>query len=199
VGRNPRTQLRAVHRALADPLRIQLLELLSEEARSAKELAQVVGMPADRLYHHLSQLEEGHFIEISEYRKLPGGKVERIYAPTPIEPPADDASPADVARFLGAVLEATRADINAASLAQEAGRQREIALGRTVVRLNKEHFADLKSRIEHLVRAAQEDPDPDGVWTTVVWALVEREDRRTTTERLATPRRASAGGSKAMP
>lgn len=170
-------KLRAIHKALADPLRIQLLEALWARPRSASELATLVHKPADRLYHHLNQLEEGGLIEISEYRKLPGGKVERVYAPSAVEPPGDDASPGEVARFLNAALEATRADVNAASLAQEAGEHRRISLGRTVLRLNESHLDELQARIEDLLLAARGRPDEDGVWTTVLWTTVDREDR----------------------
>lgn len=48
-------------------------------------------MRPDRLYHHLAQLEDGKLIEVADYRRLPGGKVERVYGTAPIEPPGDDA------------------------------------------------------------------------------------------------------------
>jgi DNA-binding transcriptional ArsR family regulator len=181
VNERPEPRLQAVHRALADPLRIRLYELLVLRPQSAKELASRVGMRPDRLYHHLAQLEAGKLIEIAEYRPLAGGKVERVYAPTAVEPLVDDASPADVARMLGAALETTRADINAASLAKEAGEERLISLSRTGVRLNARHLAELRTAIEDLLLRAREHPDDDGVWTTVVWTAVDREDRRAKT------------------
>jgi DNA-binding transcriptional ArsR family regulator len=173
--------LRAVHRALADPLRIRLFELLVVRPRSARELAGRVDMRPDRLYHHLAQLEEAKLIEIAEYRPLPGGKVERVYAPAVTEPLADDASPADVALMLGAALETTRADINAAAQAQESGEERLISLNRTGLRLNAGHLAELRSAVEGLIERARAQPDEDGVWTTVLWAAVDREDRRSGT------------------
>ena len=172
-------RLRAIHRALADPLRIRLYELLAVRPRSAKELAGQVGMRADRLYHHLAQLEEAQLIEISEYRRLPGGKVERVYSPAAAEPAGDDASPADVALLFNAALETTRADINAATLAREAGQDRRMSLTRTGIRLNERHLAELKTAIEELLRAAQDHPDDDGVWSTVLWTAIDRQDRRT--------------------
>jgi DNA-binding transcriptional ArsR family regulator len=177
MTQNPSVQLRSVHRALADPLRIRLFELLAAQARSARELAEVVGMRPDRLYHHLGQLEEGGLIGISEYRRLPGGKVERVYAVTETEPPGDDESPPEVARMLGALLEITRADVNAATLAQEAGERRRIGAGRTVLRLNEQHLAALKGRVEQLLADARAHPDEDGVWTTVQWVAVDLQDR----------------------
>src|SRR3984957_14654517 len=136
MNEHPEPRLQAVHRALADPLRIRLFELLVLRPQSAKELAVRVGLRPDRLYHHLAQLEEGKLIEIAEYRPLAGGKVERVYAPTAVEPLVDDASPADVAPR-----------------------------------------ASQRSAIEDVLRQAREQLDEDGVWTTVLWSAVDREDR----------------------
>lgn len=175
---HPSPRLRAVHRALADPLRIRLLELVAVRPRSARELAGLTGRPANRLYHHLARLEEGGLIEVAEYRRVPGGKVERVYAPAAAEPPGDAASPAETAQFLSAVLEATRADISVAAQAQEAGEQRNITVVRSVVRVSERRLAGLSADIEELIRDAQDHPDDDGTWTTVLWAAVDRQDRR---------------------
>src|SRR5215469_7376876 len=139
--------LRSVHHALADPLRIRLLECLWGRPQSAKELAEWVGLAPARLYYHLAQLEEAKLIEIAEYRRLPGGKVERVYRPTPMEPPGDEATPLERAAFLGAMLEATRADITAASIATDAGERREITLLRTTFRLTEGELVDLRERL----------------------------------------------------
>jgi DNA-binding transcriptional ArsR family regulator len=174
----PSPRLRAVHRALADPLRIRLYELLVWRPQSAKELAERVGMRPDRLYHHLGQLEEGKLIEVAEYRRLPAGKVERVYAPASIEPSDGVPSPADVALLFGAALETTRADVNAAAEAQEAGEDRTMGLGRTVVHLNQLHLDELKATLERLFASATDRPDEDGVWTTLLWVAVDRQGRR---------------------
>lgn len=175
---HPIPRLRAIHRALADPLRIRLFELLSVRPQSARELAGRVDMRPERLYHHLAQLEEAKLIQIAEYRPLAGGKVERVYAPAAAEPPGDDATPADIALMFNAALETTRADINAAAAAREAGEDRQMTLTRTGVRLNRQHLAELTTAIGALLRAAQDHPDGDGAWTTVLWTAVERQDRR---------------------
>jgi DNA-binding transcriptional ArsR family regulator len=173
----PTPRLRAVHRALADPLRIRLVELLAVRPRSARELAELIGRQPNRLYHHLAQLELGGLIEVSEYRRVPGGKVERVYAPAAAEPPGDAASPAEQAQFLSAVLEVTRADITAAAQAGEAGEHRNVDLVRSVVRVSEGRLAHMKARIEQFVRAAEEQPDDTSVWTTILWVAVDRESR----------------------
>src|SRR5712691_7855085 len=106
-------RLRSVHRVLADPMRLRLLESLWGRPQSAKELAAWAGLPSDRLYYHLAQLEQAGLIEIAEYRRLPGGKVERVYRPTPIEPPDDEATPLEFAEFLGGRLVVTQTNITA--------------------------------------------------------------------------------------
>ncbi|MGH2495984.1 MAG: helix-turn-helix domain-containing protein [Ktedonobacteraceae bacterium] len=169
--------LRSVHRALADPMRVRLLECLWGRPQSVKELAAWAGLAPDRLYYHLAQLEQARLIEIAEYRRLPGGKVERVYRPTPVEPPGDEATPLEFAEFLGAMLEATRADITAASLAKQAGERREITLLRTTVRLSEVELITLREQLFERVRQAQEKPDDEGVWTRVVVTLVDLQDR----------------------
>lgn len=175
--KRPHSGLRSVHRALADPLRIRLLECLWGRPQSAKELAAWAGLPPDRLYYHLAQLEQAGLIAIAEYRRLQGGKVERVYRPTSVEPPGDEATPLEFADFLGAMLEATRADITAAGMAKDAGQRREITLTRATVRLSEADLVTLRDRLLELVRQAQGKPDAEGIWTRVVVTLVDVEDR----------------------
>lgn len=169
---------RAVHQALADPLRIRLLEALWETPRSARELAECVEMPAERLYYHLGQLESARLVEVAEYRRLARGKVERVYSPAVVEPPGDAASPEDVSAFLGSMLDATRADIAAAYRAKAAGRRREVDLLRGSLRLTDEALTELRGYSKQLASRFQ-DPKTqgDGVWTSVIFAVVDIQDR----------------------
>lgn len=170
-------RLRSAHRALADPLRLRLLEALWECPHTAKELAELAGQPPDRLYYHLAQLEQAGLIEIAEYRPLPGGKVERVYRPAEVEPPGDTTTPEELSRFLIAALEATQADIAAAGVAKEAGERRDISLTRTTLRLSEGELVTLQERLLELVRQAQERPNDEGAWTRVVVTLVDLQDR----------------------
>ncbi|MCX4681148.1 winged helix-turn-helix domain-containing protein [Streptomyces sp. NBC_01433] len=177
-GASPR-RWHGVHKALADPLRIRLLEALWEVPQSARELAERADLPADRLYYHLGQLERAGLIEIAEYRPLARGKVERVYAPAVTEPPSDAASPEEMAEFLGSMLDATRADINAAYRSKEAGGRREVDVHRGALRLTDEALAELR---EHIARLATQfgDRDTAGSWTRIVIALVDLQDRPST-------------------
>jgi DNA-binding transcriptional ArsR family regulator len=168
-----------VHRALADPLRIRLVEALAEAPRSARELAACLELPADRLYYHLGQLEQAGLVEIAEYRRLARGKVERVYAPAAVEPPGDGASPEEMVAFLGSMLDATRADITTAYQAKQDGRRREVDLFRGAARLSEQALAELRDRIEQLVAKFGETRAADGeaAWTRVVITLVDLQDR----------------------
>lgn len=165
-----------VHKALADPLRIRLLEWLWETHRSARELADCAGLPADRLYYHLRQLEQAGLVEVTEYRRLARGKVERVYGSAEAEPPGDDAGPEETAAFLGAMLDATTMDISAAFQAKQAGRRREVDVHRGALRLTDEALAELRGHIQQLA-ARFAEPTADGTWTRVVLALVDLQDR----------------------
>lgn len=180
-----RVNWHGIHKALADPLRIRVLEWVAEAPRSARELADLAGLAADRLYYHLAQLEQAKLIEIVEYRPLPRGKVERVYAPVQTEPPVGDADPEETAAFLGSVLQATAMDISAACQARKAGHRREIDLHRGAVRLTDEALAELRGHIGQLAaRFADSQADAEGAgndrggtWTRVVVTLVDLHDR----------------------
>ena len=165
-----------VHKALADPLRLRLVDWLMERPRSARELADCAGLPADRLYYHLGQLEQAGLIEVTEYRRLARGKAERVYAPAETEPPGDDASPQETAAFLGSMLEATAIDITAAFQAKQAGRRRDVHLTRAALRLTDEALAELRGHLTEIA-ARFAEPDDEGTWTRLVLVLADLQDR----------------------
>jgi len=165
-----------VHKALADPLRIRLVEWLMEGPRSARELGDCVGLPADRLYYHLGQLEQAGLIQVTEYRRLARGKAERVYAPAETEPPGDDASPQEAAAFLGSVLDATAMDITAAYQARQAGRRREVDVTRSALRLTDEALAELRGHITQIAGQLAES-GAEGTWTRLVLVLADLQDR----------------------
>ncbi len=175
-ARAPRKSWHGVHQALADPLRIRLWEWLAEAPRSARQLADCAGLPADRLYYHLGQLEQAGLIEVAGYRRLARGKAERIYAPAETEPPGDDATPEEEAAFLGSMLQATALDITIAYQARRTGGRREVQLHRGTLRLTDQALAELRDHIERLATRFA-DPGADGTPTRVVLALVDLQDR----------------------
>lgn len=181
---------RGVHKALADPLRVRLLEALWEIPRSARELAECTEMPADRLYYHLGQLEDAGLVAVVDYRRLARGKVERVYAPARVEPPGEDAGPEEMVAFLGAMLDATRADIAAAYQAEAAGRRREVNLSRGSLRLTDQARQELCRYLEELAgRFEEPTTSGEGAWTSVLVALVDLQDRAAPADAVRSKRR----------
>lgn len=167
---------RGVHRALGDPLRIRLFQALWHGPRSAKELSAEVGLPPDRLYYHLRQLERAGIVEIAEYRPLPSGKVERIYRRVEAEPPGDASSPEEFTTFLASVLDVTKADITAAFMAKEAGEHREVVVAQGPLWLTAEGLAEFQ-RVFQELHARFGNPDPAGTRARALIALVDLEER----------------------
>ena len=64
-------------RALADPLRLRIVEALSQHELSVGQLAKALETPAARLYHHIDLMLEAGIIEVT--RRIPRrGTEERI-------------------------------------------------------------------------------------------------------------------------
>lgn len=130
----------AALRAAAHPLRLRLLELFAQGARTTKQAAADLGEPPTRLYHHVHALERAGLVRLVETRAKRGTE-EKYYELAPGV--ADDGHGGSGGRLRNAlahldagdaaragtplsalaltVLDATRADV-AAALAGVAGR-----------------------------------------------------------------------------
>ena len=71
------TELRQV-KVLADPLRLRILEVLCQEARTTKQVAQILGEKPTKLYHHVEALEKVGLIELRRTRQN-RGTLEKYY------------------------------------------------------------------------------------------------------------------------
>ena len=65
-------------RALAHPLRLRIMELFAEAPRTTKQVAELLGEPPTRLYHHVAALERAGLLRLRETRKN-RGTVEKWY------------------------------------------------------------------------------------------------------------------------
>ena len=65
-------------RALAHPLRLRMLELFAETPRTTKQVAELLGQPPTRLYHHVAALERAGLLVLKEKRQNRGA-VEKWY------------------------------------------------------------------------------------------------------------------------
>jgi DNA-binding transcriptional ArsR family regulator len=65
-------------RALAHPLRLRMMELFAEAPRTTKQVADLLGQPPTRLYHHVAALERAGLLKVKETRKN-RGTIEKWY------------------------------------------------------------------------------------------------------------------------
>jgi DNA-binding transcriptional ArsR family regulator len=65
-------------RALAHPLRLRMMELFAESPKTTKQVAELLGQPPTRLYHHVAALERAGLLVLKETRKN-RGTVEKWY------------------------------------------------------------------------------------------------------------------------
>ena len=65
-------------RALAHPLRLRIMELFAEGPKTTKRVAELLGEPPTRLYHHVAALERSGLLKLKETRKN-RGTVEKWY------------------------------------------------------------------------------------------------------------------------
>ena len=65
-------------RALAHPLRLRMLELFAERPRTTKQVAELLGQPPTRLYHHVAALERAGLLVLKETRPN-RGVIEKWY------------------------------------------------------------------------------------------------------------------------
>jgi len=77
-GAPPLTASVADLRALAHPLRLRIMELFAEGPKTTKRVAELLGQPPTRLYHHVAALERSGLLKLKETRKN-RGTVEKWY------------------------------------------------------------------------------------------------------------------------
>jgi DNA-binding transcriptional ArsR family regulator len=112
AGRRPATLQEA--RALAHPLRIRILRLCLDRARTNSELATVLGQrPATVLYHVRTLLRTGFLVEEPQ-RPGPRGTVEKPYRATGKSARLDDTMSREDTAVMRAIVEAVAAEVDEA-------------------------------------------------------------------------------------
>lgn len=107
-------------RAFAHPLRLRLFELFVEKPRTTMQVAEILGEPPTRLYHHVNALQKSGLLRLKETRQVRGSVEKYLEAviPKPLESTADVLRTSATARqtaraAANAVLEQVRQDLNA--------------------------------------------------------------------------------------
>ena len=161
IGAPPLLPALAEMRALAHPLRLRILEVFAERARTTKQVADLLGEPPTRLYHHVAALERAGLLVLKETRKN-RGTIEKWYeavpkqlSATPFARGARRPENAAARRAVAtSVLEQSRQELVTAM--QRAGDQPAL-LGRLVVVGQPKRIAALRKRLHRAMMDIQRE------------------------------------------
>ncbi len=161
-GRRPATDAEA--RALASSLRLRILRVCLGEARSNKEIAEVLGKDPATILHHVRRLVDTGFLAAQPVRRGIRGSREIPYLSTGkswrMETPAQDSA------MLTTFLE----EVSLVSV-----EQRDML--RIGLKLSPERRDELSTRLTALMEEYFNDPDADGAaWS--VYACIHPDPNR---------------------
>lgn len=155
----------ATLKALADPLRHQLLTLLIKP-KTVRELADATGRAPDRLYYHLGVLEKRGLVEAIEERG-----VERRYAATAEQITIDPKlamPPGSVDGVITGMLQHAQREYSAAVRKKRTAKSsRRTMLAMSYVVLTDEQWEEMRTRMEALLNEYEqyerggEEPKPE--------------------------------------
>jgi DNA-binding transcriptional ArsR family regulator len=172
---------------MADPLRLQILDAMTERVCTVKLIASDLNIPATKLYYHFKQLEEHGLIRVVDTR-LVSGIVEKLYQASAYSyrvdkgllSPGTPESERHINQMLAALFDDTRDDILRSI---EAGviklsRQHlndkpnlhDLLSGRSIIRLSPQRAEAFYARLRALVKEFGEDEL--GVENEQMYALV---------------------------
>ena len=167
----------AALKAIADPLRRQILELL-EKPRTVKQLAGLLARPADRLYYHLRQLERHDLVRV-----LDGRASERQYqtAHKITIDPALTIPAATVNTLVASLLDGVRDEFTAAQRRARGDDVKRSMLGVRHVRLTEAEREELTERLGAMaIEFEDRESDPDAERATYgvvtgIWPVTEED------------------------
>lgn len=151
-------------RAMADPFRTQLIQLLRDRAQSTQEIAAELGMPKGTVGHHLKVLESAGLIRVVRTRKV-RAVTEKFYGRTARLFLYQTEDPADGRAISAITLR------QAASEVERAGHSTGFGLVRA--RLTEKDFARFERRAKKLLddfRAADTAGGRPRSLTTGIWS-----------------------------
>lgn len=160
-------------RAVSDPLRVQIIELLIARNLTVKQVAEKLGLAPSKLYYHFATLEKLGLIEVAETRMV-ANMVEKVYQSRA------DVLDVDPALFtftkegenepfhmaITSVIDATREDIfrslQARQFQLEQGaveQPRRFILNRLVCRVPEDRVAEFQDRLVNLMQEFEKEND----------------------------------------
>lgn len=159
-------------RSLSDPLRMQIVELLSENL-TVKQVAEKLGLTPSKLYYHFNTLEKLGLIEVAETRMV-ANMVEKVYRSSAdmldVDPTLFKFSKEGDNESLNVVvtsmIDATRDDLirsfQARQFQLEQGAEehpRRVIINRLISRLPEDRVAHFQKRLVKLLKEFEAEND----------------------------------------
>lgn len=158
-------------RAIADPLRVQIMELLEGQKLTVKQVAEKLGLAPSKLYYHFSALEKLGLIEVAETRMVSNMLEKKFKAAAEaleVDPSLfkfskeGDNEPINI--LLASTIDATREDLFRSlqarqfQLEQGADEQpRRLIINRVVSRVSEERVGEFQDRLVKLIQEFEAD------------------------------------------
>lgn len=153
-------------RAVADPLRMQIMELLEGQALTVKQVAEKLGLAPSKLYYHIGALEKLGMIEVAETRMI-SNMLEKTYVSAAelldVDPAlfkfSKDGDNEPINILLSSTIDATREDLLRSmqarqfQLAQGADETpRNVIINRIVSNISEKRIAEFQERLIKLLQ-----------------------------------------------
>lgn len=158
-------------RAIADPLRVQIMELLGGQALTVKQVAKKLGLAPSKLYYHFGALEKLGLIEVAETRMVSNMLEKKFKAAAEaldVDPSLfkfskeGDNEPINI--LLASTIDATREDLfrslQARQFQLEQGADetpRRLIINRVVSRVSEERVGEFQDRLVKLIQEFEAD------------------------------------------
>jgi DNA-binding transcriptional ArsR family regulator len=159
-------------RALASPLRLRILRLTLDEARTNKEIAHLLDVAPATVLHHIRTLVAAGFLAPEPERRGARNAREIPYRATRLSWRIDTADIDPSGAVKRASVQAFLAEL------AEVSDNRRFATARLGLRLSADRRADLEARLGELLEEFEQLPrDPDGEPFAVFLAIYPRTAR----------------------
>jgi len=157
-------------RALSDPLRMQIVELLSEN-QTVKQVAEKLGLAPGKLYYHFNTLEKLGLIEVVETHMV-ANIVEKVYHSNAdivnVDPSlfsfSKEGENESLNMVISSTIDATRDDLirslQARQFQLEQGAEeqpRRVIINRVISRLPEERVAEFQDRLVALLKEFEDE------------------------------------------
>ena len=160
-------------RAVSDPLRIQIVELLTNQNLTVKQVAEKLGLAPSKLYYHFGALEKLGMIEVAETRMV-SNMIEKVYQSNADQLDVDpsllkfsrEGDNESFGILISSTIDATREDIIRSLQARQfqldqgaAEQSRRFIINRVVSRIPEQRVAEFQERLVHLIQEFESEDE----------------------------------------